>query len=98
MCVQQGCGGHWAVGIGPWERVCGQQGKGGDSAPLLCSPETPRGVLHPALETPTKEGHGCVGAGAEEGHEGDQRAGAPLLRGQAEGVGAVQPEYQKALG
>jgi len=75
----------------------GQQVEGGDSAPLLHS-ETPPGVLRPALEPPTEEGHGCVGAGPEEGHEGDPRAGAPLLRGQAEGVGAVQPREEKAPG
>jgi len=31
-------------------------------------------------------------------HEDDQRAGAPLLQGQAEGVGAVQPGEEKAPG
>ncbi|PKU46869.1 rna-directed dna polymerase from mobile element jockey- hypothetical protein [Limosa lapponica baueri] len=41
--------------------------------------ETPPGVLHPALESSAKEGHGPIGAGPEEGHEDDQRAGAPLL-------------------
>jgi len=76
----------------------GQQGEGGDSAPLLRSRETPPGVLRPALEPPAEEGHGCVGAGPEEGHEHDPRAGAPLLRGQAEGVGAVQPGEEKAPG
>jgi len=38
------------------------------------------------------------GAGPEEGHEDDPRAGAPLLQGQAEGVGAVQPGEEKAPG
>ena len=76
----------------------GQQGDGGDSAPVLRSRETPPGVLRPALEPPTEAGHGCVGAGPEEGHEGDPRAGVPLLRGQAKRAGAVQPGEEKAPG
>jgi len=57
----------------------GQQVKGGDSAPLLRTGETPHGVLHPALEPSAQEGHRPVGVGPEEGHEDDQRHGAPLL-------------------
>ena len=57
----------------------GQQVEGGDSAPLLRFGETPPGVLRPALEPSARERDGCVGAGPEEGHRNDQRAGAPLL-------------------
>jgi len=45
---------------------CGQQGEGGDSAPLLCSGETPPGVLRPALEPSARGRQGPVGAGPEE--------------------------------
>ena len=46
----------------------GQQVKGGDSAALLRSGETPPGVLYPALESLAQERHGPVGVGPEEGH------------------------------
>jgi len=53
--------------------------KGGDSAPLLCSGETPPGVLHPALEPSAQQRHRPVGVGPQEGHKNDLRDGAPLL-------------------
>ncbi|KAF4794264.1 hypothetical protein TURU_103267 [Turdus rufiventris] len=63
---------------GPWY----QQVEEDVSSSLLCSGETPPGILHPALEPPTQEGHGPVGAGPEEGHEDDQRVGVPLYEEQ----------------
>jgi len=52
----------------PWAAhpACGQQGEGGDSAPLLCSGETPPGFLHPILEPSAQDRPGPVGAGSEE--------------------------------
>ena len=57
---------YYLLNPGLHKKQCGQQIKGGDSAPVLHSGETSPGVLHPALETSAQEGHGPVGAGPEE--------------------------------
>jgi len=57
----------------------GQQVEGGDSAPLLCSHETPPAVLRAVLGSPVQARHGPVGVGPEEGHENSQRAETHLL-------------------
>jgi len=57
----------------------GQQVEGGDSVPLLCSGDTPPGVLYPALEPSAQERHALAGAGPEEGQKNDPRDGTPLL-------------------
>jgi len=48
------------------QEKCSQQVEGGDSAFLLCSGETPPGVLHPALEPSAQERHRPVGARPEK--------------------------------
>ena len=53
----------------------GQQVKGGDPVPLLCTGETSPGVLHPDAESSVQERHRPVGVLPEEGHKN----GASLL-------------------
>jgi len=77
---------------------CGQQVEGRDSAVLLCSSETPSGVLCPALEPSAQERQEPTRVGPEEGHSNDQRAGTPLLEGKAERAGAVQPGEKRLQG
>ncbi|RMB97116.1 hypothetical protein DUI87_26400 [Hirundo rustica rustica] len=48
-------GKYWVI-FGLHPKQCGQQGEGEDSAPLLCSGETPLGTLHPALESQHRRG------------------------------------------
>ena len=71
----------------------GQQVKGGNSAPLLCTGEASPGVLCPVAESSEQERSGPVRAHPEEGHKNDPRDGTPPLRGQA-----VQLGEEKDLG
>jgi len=50
------------------QEKCDQQVKGGDSAPLLRSCETPPGVTHPVLGPPKQE-HQAVGVRPELCHK-----------------------------
>ena len=75
----------------------GQHVEGGDSTLLLCSGETPPGVLHSALEPSAQQRHGPVGVGPEEGHKNDKRDREPLLLGKAERVGTIQLGEEKAV-
>jgi len=78
------------------QKKCSQQVNGGDSAPLLCSGETPPRVRCPLLKTSAQERP--VGAVPEEGHKNDQRAVVPFLWGKAEWVGPDQPGEKKTSG
>lgn len=55
-------------------------------SPSYC-PETPPGILHPALGSPA----GTCWSESRGGHKRVPRAGAPLLWRQAERAGVVQP-------
>ena len=74
----------------------GRQVEGGDSSSplwwdLIWSPPFSSGALSAGKTW-------SCWSGAREGHKNDPRAGASLLWGKAEKVGAVQPEEEKAAG
>ena len=84
------------AGLHPKQR--GQQGEGGDPAPLLCAGETSPGVLCPDVEFLVQERHGPVRVCPEEGHTDDPRDGTFPLRGRTERAGAVQAGEEKVSG
>ena len=68
------------------------------NVPNISAGETSPGVLNPDVESSVQERHGPVGACPEEGQRNDPTDGTPLLWGQAERVGVVQPGKEKATG
>jgi len=56
----------------------------------LCPYEAPSGILYPGLGPSVEERCGIFEEGPEEGHEDDERSGAPLIWRQAERAGLVQ--------
>lgn len=83
--------------LGLHQKQCGQQGKGGYPAALLCVGENSPGVLHPDMESLLQERHGPVGARPEEDHKNDLRDGTPPCEDRMK-AGSVQPGEEKALG
>ena len=64
---------------------------------LLCAGGASPGVLCPDMESSVQERRGAAGAQPEDGHKYEPRDGTPLLQGQAERAGAVQPGERKAV-
>ena len=81
---------------GPHPKNGGQQGKGGDPTSLLCTCETPPGILHPNVKS-IQERRGSIGEHPEEGHRNDPRDGPPPYENRHR-AGAVQHAEEKALG
>lgn len=75
-----------------------QQGGRSDFPSLFCLSKASSGVLGSGLRLPAPERCRAVGAGLEEGHKDNQRAGASLLRRKAEGAALVQYGEKKAQG
>lgn len=63
---------------GLYKKKCGQQVKGSNFPPLLCSYESPPGVLHSALRSPEQDRHGPQRGDPEMSNESDQRPGTLL--------------------
>ena len=64
--------------------------------PFKGNKEAASGALRPVLGCPVQETQGTTGESPEEGYKDPEGTGASLLLGEAEGVGLVQPEEEKA--
>ena len=76
----------------------GQQGKGGDSAPLLRSGETPLESCVQLWSPQHRKDMDLLEWAQRRATKIVKRDGTPLLRGKAETVGAVQPGEEKSPG
>lgn len=76
----------------------GQQGEGTYFVPQLCPYEDSSGVLCSTLRPAAQEGCEAVGESPNEGHESDQKTGAPLLWRNVGRIGLFSLEKRRFQG